>query len=603
MSKRRRELSDTPDTPATSSPRRHSRRGSSSTSVAERDPRWLVTVHPPESRQDTRDPAQLSYRFIKWELTRPSGQTLVLQENVSELLASLGYKQGRINKTYLKTIMAPRTEHAEDLEISLSPAASDQHICDLYQLIDRLLQNAVGFTQGCQRPGMLSSDPIYRAMRSHLLARAVKTDENDPQQDLISSGLSGVSFRVPKTLMLTSEFRRSPYAKIPLSVDHVNQVTLKFTKSLDGIGKIQPVFVSHSLQASNQHLADMMQQHDENNVMVTTRQENLTKHRYFTTIFACYMLISSVGDRVDYLHRGHAVFPVIQRLIDIVADIYPIWPISCLHGERLKSSAEVICEAIEYVDELNKKLGFEFASPPAPRPSAFEYRRVPKHDATLANIKLVGGRLMKEAASMGINILKNQDGIPSMSLNGQDNAEDIARACAAALVHLRARGYAMPAHELYALVIWQNVDRCRKSLDRGKTVDDLVLTSGTHAVMPFIVPSQNKGPFSPSSSRRDHAINEYRTGFATNEPETISLLNRTAESSFFIDPWCTNASLGACSGQDGLDKEVKRMEMTSKFWVEGVGKNAGWLLRDQELWTPADEARLVAFFEWLHSLY
>lgn len=127
---------------------------------------------------------------------------------------------------------------------------------------------------------------------------------------------------------------------------------------------------------------------------------------------------------------------------------------------------------------------------------------------------------------------------------------------------------------------------------------DIPQTSSSVAGVPFVVPLQNKGPFSPSASRKDHQVLVYETGFKRGtSPADLKIRDWFAQkASFGLDIWLLNAVMGAGDAAK-VKRALERMQVSASCWIPHM--EISWLLKDETLWQADDQQRYDKILSWI----
>lgn len=93
-----------------------------------------------------------------------------------------------------------------------------------------------------------------------------------------------------------------------------------------------------------------------------------TPDSYFSTILALFCGILDVAHNCGSVMTTAPAFAAVKRLIQLIAALYPPWPISCIHYERRKHSLQLILDAHDFVRKANDLLGIKMVAPPPGMP-------------------------------------------------------------------------------------------------------------------------------------------------------------------------------------------------------------------------------------------
>ncbi|GAA6030601.1 hypothetical protein JCM8097_006229 [Rhodosporidiobolus ruineniae] len=514
-----------------------------------------------------------------------------------------------------------------------------------HNVLRHALSSACSSTLGSQREHLSPIDPRFPPMLKVLVDNHVQVDPLDDGKHIIIDGFTEeVLWRGPiETELFSTTVAKMQGTEFPVSVDHHWQVTLQ----MDDHSKLEAVF------------------HSPSNIMATSPRINRTKHRYNTPLLALFMALVYLHHLLfgvfGFLTTQMLVFAAIVRIILLITRIYPLWPISCIHAERRLHSPALIVDSQSFVARLNKKLGISFHVELPGLPTSFRFRlgvataskeindeikkrcdragltyadegdayldekvniasglttarpltyeSRPVKPADVAAVKSTGLRLGSDAVKKKIFPRRNVDGLPAMSVDGLEDAEDITRSCDAMSKSIKAASrfrtgevVEIPPHVIYGLIISENVKRADKARkNKDEEVRELVLTSGSLWTVPFVVPSQNKGPLSPSPSRLSHGSTTYDAGCSNHDPSTITLEDYSDDNTFTVDAWLVNAALGA-GFEEAMAEEMKGLRKSAKAWFEGrCGAAMRWMASYGSAWTPTDEAAYKAFWRWFEE--
>ncbi len=460
----------------------------------------------------------------------------------------------------------------------------------LEYILHRRLQSAV--TDGSAvggRPFFSATSDEFKSIESAFMERVLKQTGNE---QFLCSDYSGLELgrasatKVPMMDLLNSDSGSG------ISIDHVDQVTV--TRSSDG--QVETSFSTIE------------------NLYLSSDTENFEKHRYCVPAFALGNAVLFKVDGLPALWADNPAVPDLIELVDIIILVTDCWPEPCWHEERRLLPADLVIAARKFEVDVLAALGLDCYEPLAElvlerddvdvvEHSELVRREVSDREAQLKGeryadllrvglarvrnpdreggqagagvvkeLMAVGKQLAREGEeAWGIRIKKNKDGIPAMTLDGRESAAELGYALLQTKLALKGRGYDIPERALYALTIMYNLNNARLDPVEHTDLDAIILTSYTMPGVPFIIPYQNKGMYSPSTSRSDHTVAGYLTGFKSDAIKDLTLTGwDSRKATFGLDPWAVNSAVRGDA--EGVKETAARAFESARAWMERAGR-------------------------------